>query len=155
MKILVLSDSHGTFSNMEWAIETEKPDYILHLGDNLRDANKLAQWYPKIPLLAVPGNCDLPRPGDALELVEDFGSVRVFLTHGHTYGVKRDLLRLSLAARQAGADVALFGHTHRPYCRAEDGLWLMNPGACGQGRSGYGVIEIQNGAAECRLASAD
>ena len=33
MNILVLSDSHGNISNMEEAVEREKPDMILHLGD--------------------------------------------------------------------------------------------------------------------------
>lgn len=32
MNILVLSDSHGNISNMEEAVEREKPDMILHLG---------------------------------------------------------------------------------------------------------------------------
>lgn len=35
MNILVLSDSHGNISNMEEAVEREKPDMILHLGDCL------------------------------------------------------------------------------------------------------------------------
>jgi len=38
MNILVLSDSHGNISNMEEAVEREKPDMILHLGDCWRDA---------------------------------------------------------------------------------------------------------------------
>lgn len=155
MKILVLSDSHGTMSNMEWALELEKPDCAMHLGDCARDARRLAERYPQIPVYAVPGNCDGPMPGEPLLRVEVLGGVRIFLTHGHAYGVKRGLLALSLAAREAQADVALFGHTHLAFCRTVDGLWLLNPGACGAGRSSYGVIEIQNGAAECRTASAD
>ena len=33
MNILVLSDSHGNLSNMEEAVERERPQLILHLGD--------------------------------------------------------------------------------------------------------------------------
>ena len=43
MNILVLSDSHGNISNMEEAVEREKPDMILHLGDCWRDAERLAE----------------------------------------------------------------------------------------------------------------
>ena len=45
MNILVLSDSHGNISNMEEAVEREKPDMILHLGDCWRDAERLAERY--------------------------------------------------------------------------------------------------------------
>ena len=50
MNILVLSDSHGNISNMEEAVEREKPDMILHLGDCWRDAERLAERYPDIPM---------------------------------------------------------------------------------------------------------
>ena len=59
MKILVLSDSHGTMSSMERALERERPDCVLHLGDHLRDARSLARRHPQTPVYAVPGNCDL------------------------------------------------------------------------------------------------
>ena len=43
MKILVLSDSHGNISNMEEAVEWEKPDMSLHLGDCCWDAARLGE----------------------------------------------------------------------------------------------------------------
>ena len=55
MKILVLSDSHGNISNMEAAVEREQPRMILHLGDCWRDAERLAERYPDIPMEHVPG----------------------------------------------------------------------------------------------------
>lgn len=54
MNILVLSDSHGNISNMEEAVEREKPDMILHLGDCWRDAERLAERYPDIPMDTFP-----------------------------------------------------------------------------------------------------
>lgn len=152
LKILVLSDSHRTMRNMECALERERPDCVIHLGDHLRDAVQLGRYFPSVPVYAVPGNCDLPEPGEPLWRLEELEGVRIFMTHGHAYGVKRGLLSLELAAREQDADVALFGHTHSAFCRAKDGLWLMNPGACGAGRSSYGIIEIENGAALCRIA---
>ena len=41
MKYLVLSDSHGNVDNMVRAVEREKPDGIIHLGDCWRDAEEL------------------------------------------------------------------------------------------------------------------
>ena len=40
MKYLVLSDSHGNVDNMVRAVEREKPDGIIHLGDCWRDAEE-------------------------------------------------------------------------------------------------------------------
>ena len=155
MKILVLSDSHGVRRYMEEAILRERPDQILHLGDRSRDAEELETLFPEIPLLSVPGNCDFPLAGQPLVLVREFAGVRVLMTHGHPYGVKSGLLRMELAAREAGADVAVFGHTHRAYCEQLGDLWLMNPGACGGGRPSYGVISIENGSALCYTLDVD
>lgn len=151
MKVLVLSDSHGIFSSMENAVERERPDYIFHLGDYQRDARKLEEFYPEIPLLSVPGNCDWPLPGKQLTLIREFGGVRVLLTHGHAYGVKSGLLRMELAAREAGVQVALFGHTHCAVCEDLGGLWLMNPGASSGLRRSYGILEIAGGSAVCHI----
>ncbi len=35
------------------------------------------------------------------------------MTHGHLYDVSMSLTRLDLKAREIGASVVLFGHTHR------------------------------------------
>ena len=55
---------------------------------------------------------------------------------------------MELAAREAGVQVAAFGHTHVAYCQEADGLWMLNPGSIGYGGS-YGVILIENGQAQC------
>ena len=94
MRYLVLSDSHGNIANMETAVERERPDGILHLGDCWRDAERLAERYPDILMEHVPGNCDC-RPEEPLEKLVILGDCRVLLCHGHTYGVKTSLLRWS------------------------------------------------------------
>ena len=58
MKYLVLSDSHGNVDNMARAVECEKPDGIIHLGDCWRDAEELHELFPRLPLEQVPGNCE-------------------------------------------------------------------------------------------------
>ena len=81
MNILVLSDSHGNISNMEEAVEREKPDMILHLGDCWRDAERLAERYPDIPMEHVPGNCDC-RPEEPGERLLFLGDCRVLICDG-------------------------------------------------------------------------
>ena len=46
MKILVFSDSHGNVQNMEQAVRSDRPDYILHLGDVNSDARALGKLFP-------------------------------------------------------------------------------------------------------------
>ena len=48
-------------------------------------------------------------------------------------------------AREAGCNIALYGHTHVSFCRYRDGLYVMNPGSPAQPRDGtksYGIIDI-------------
>ena len=42
MRIAVFSDSHGVKEPMLAAIEEQKPDMVLHLGDYVRDAEAIA-----------------------------------------------------------------------------------------------------------------
>lgn len=151
LKILVLSDSHRTMQYMERAIEEEKPDHLIHLGDHCRDAEELQRLYPMLPVLSVRGNCDYDMTCRETAVAE-IGGHRFFVTHGHRYGVKRGLLAFELAAREVTADVALFGHTHQGFCEDYNGMWLLNPGSCGYGaRPSYGLIEIKNGSLSCRV----
>ena len=46
----------------------------------------------------------------------------------------------------AGADVVLFGHSHKALCQKIAGMWLINPGTSGLGeRPTYALLEFQNG----------
>ena len=144
MKLLILSDSHKKMDYMIRAVEWEQPDHIIHLGDHDRDAMRLAERYPEIPLWSVCGNCDYGAGPE--KIVDTLGGVRFYITHGHTLRVKYGLLRADLAAREAEANVLLFGHTHRALCDWHNGLWLLNPGSCsGMGPVTYGVIELTDG----------
>ncbi len=140
---------------MRFAVERHRPDYAVHLGDYARDAQWLGTRFPELPLISLPGNCDRPRPGEIQTKLLDFEGVKILMTHGHPYDVKRGLLRLELAAREAGADAALFGHTHRRLCEELDGLWLLNPGACGEWRPSCGLVEIRDGRVRCSLLELD
>jgi len=151
MKWLVLSDSHGNLEPMKKAVEREKPDRVLHLGDVSRDAERLQALYPSIPVEMVRGNCD-GWYGDAPEELElSFRGRKVWMCHGHAYHVKLGPGALTAQARSKEAAVVLFGHTHEPLCFREGPMWIMNPGtASGFPRATYGVIEERDGELYCR-----
>ena len=149
MKLLVLSDSHRETEHMLLALRREKPDAVVHLGDHADDADVIAREFPYLPLYRVRGNCDYYDDGTPEQVLLRWESMRILAVHGHRYGVKSGLLRLQYAAKEREAQVALFGHTHCAYCEALDGLWLLNPGACGGSRPSYGVVMLQDGAANC------
>lgn len=145
MKILVFSDSHGSVSGMEQAVEREKPDCIFHLGDGWHDAERLHSCYPDIPMEKVPGNCDFQPLEQNVKLVMAEGK-RIVLCHGHMYRVKSGLLDAGYAAREKKADLFLFGHTHVPTQEWVGGSLLLNPGSIGYGRDpSYAVVRIEDG----------
>ena len=147
MKILVLSDSHSALSFMRRCIRTVKPDVVIHLGDHYDDGQVMAEENPHIRFHQVPGNCDRYRcPPGAVEVCSyPIGGVWVHMTHGHRNGVTMGIGSLLADARKMGAQVVLYGHTHRAECHQEpDGLWVMNPGSCGSMGGSAGVIKIQN-----------
>ena len=74
---------------------------------------------------------------------------RVLLSHGHIWHVKQGYDAALREARNAGAHLLLFGHTHRPCCFQEpDGLWVLNPGSA---RSTFGLVLPEGEALSCSL----
>ena len=154
MKILVLSDSHSGLSFMRACIRAVNPDAIIHLGDYFEDGTDMAEEFPHIPMHQVPGNCDRYRmvAYHPEQICYPVGGVKMFMTHGHNQKVKMTLALLKKEAKEAGAQAALFGHTHSAYCCQEDGLWLLNPGSCGAYSGSAGLIETNDGKiTACRI----
>lgn len=153
MRILILSDSHENINTMKKAVHRTEPDQIIHLGDYYRDGEALKKEFPLLPVAQVIGNCDLydlsAKGKDQLILTLD--GHRILLSHGHRYHVKSSLLSLSYAAREAEAELCLFGHTHVPLLEKSDGLILLNPGSIGSGD--FAVVETDDGTLRCALLS--
>ena len=105
LKILVLSDSHRAIGAMYDAAILEDPDAIMHLGDHVSDAEELSYALDLIDFYMVRGNCDFGAQAPETILTE-LGGVRLFLTHGHLFGVKSGMSRLKLEADRVGADIA-------------------------------------------------
>jgi putative phosphoesterase len=130
MKLAVFSDSHGNPAKMLQYLSENPPDLMLHLGDGAADVLKIKKRFPHLPLRAVKGNCDF---GSGLPETEVFfaGPLKIMMTHGHIYGVKRSLLPLVDEAKARGAGLVVYGHTHIPNFTMEGGLYVLNPGSCG------------------------
>lgn len=130
MRIVVFSDSHGRSEKLIEAISEKAPDMIIHLGDGSREVLKIKEQFPKIPLKAVQGNCDIGSPLPETEVFSVKG-LKFFITHGHIYSVKRTIEILVDEALANNADIAMYGHTHVADNRTIRGLRVMNPGSCG------------------------
>ncbi len=159
MKILVMSDSHSSLRFMHSCIQAVQPDVMIHLGDFFEDAQAVAEDYPHIPLIQVPGNCDRWRisPGEPEIIVTRVDGVDLYLTHGHLHGVKMTLGNLLREARKSHVHAVLYGHTHIADCFLEDdGLWVLNPGSCNYSGGSVGLIETGNGKIlSCRILEWD
>lgn len=155
MKILVLSDSHSGMYFMRECVEVIKPHAVVHLGDYFDDGEVLKELYPQMELHQVPGNCDRYRCPPWVKSTLCYGvcGVRLFMTHGHKYGVKTSTAMMLAEARSMHAQAALYGHTHVAECyQEESGMWVMNPGSSGYGGGSAGLIETKdNTIISCRI----
>ena len=147
MRILVISDSHGRTSKIEQAIESQsEAKHIFFLGDCVRDIEDYPFIYPDRTFHIVSGNCDfgsLCKSEDSVVL----GGKKILFTHGHHLSVKGGIARLRQTAKQQGADIVLFGHTHIATKEYADGIHFVNPGSLSsarEGRCSYAVIDIES-----------
>ena len=134
MRIAVCSDSHGGKLHLDRFIEycrREKIEQVCHLGDMVDDARYLRENLD-IPVALVAGNCDF-YSREAKETGFHLMGRRLLLVHGDRYGVKYGYDRLSYYAEEQKADIALFGHTHRPFAAYVGKALLVNPGALKNG----------------------
>lgn len=129
MKVLIVSDTHGLEQNLAEALEQTGPiDQLIHLGDVEGGAEHIRELAGDAPAAIIAGNndffCDLPN-----ERIFTIGGHRIFMTHGHGYFVHSGTLYLKREARKKGADIVMFGHTHKPYMEEDNELLVLNPGS--------------------------
>lgn len=141
MQALIVSDTHGNFADLCVLKEKyPKINTLFFLGDGLEDVRAFSCAYPNMEIYAVAGNCDLPGCEKTQGLVQ-FGSCKIFYTHGHLFQVKAGLGALKKEAIQQGACIVLFGHTHQPFLQKEDNVLYFNPGACSGKIVSYGLLQ--------------
>ncbi len=128
MKILIVSDTHRYNENYLKALEKEAPiDMLIHCGD-VEGSEYLYAETAHCPIHMVSGNNDffssLNREGEFM-----IGQFKVFLTHGHAYNISMGNELLLEEGRARGADIVMFGHTHRPMAEVVKGIYMVNPGS--------------------------
>ena len=130
MKILVVSDTHRRDENLQLVIEQEKPfDMLIHLGDAEGSEHWIPEWAGEGCMMAmVLGNNDFFSNLER-ELEVEIGPHKAFLTHGHYYGVSMGPEGLADEAKSRGCDIAMYGHTHRPFLNVINGVTVLNPGS--------------------------
>ena len=142
-KILVLSDSHSYFDKALKIFEKEKPDIVIGAGDGIKDIDELSYVYPEAKYYMVKGNCDFFNRSHNEENLFEIDGVKIFLTHGHLYDVKRSLSSIKEIGKKLNVSLVVFGHTHKPYIEKDGNMTLFNPGATEDGR--YGIVILENG----------
>jgi len=167
MKIGVIADTHipdlrrslparvmEIFSSVE---------IVLHAGD-ITTLPVLQQLQESVSLtFAVYGEDDKPDVRQYLQesQVLEFGGLRVGLIHGNRDSRTEMNNRISrwfrrdpytpeyinyLLSRFNHVDAIVFGHTHVPYAKVREGVFLFNPGSINPYRSepSVGLLEIDN-----------
>ena len=163
---LVVADSHGNTPRLKSIIEQwgTDSDALIFCGDGIRDLcavlgnavedRSFALCIPPV-IGFVMGNNDFDsfvavnplRKEDESQpyyvevkvppaLCMNICGTNVFVSHGHYYGVYGSPVALCDAARENGAALALYGHTHVPNASYIDDVYAVNPGSCSLPRMG-------------------
>ena len=127
MKVLICSDTHRKHENYIKVIENDGPfDLVIHCGDTEGGEyliSEVAGCHSEI----VTGNndffSDLPK-----DILLELGGRKVWVTHGHNYYVSLNTALIKEEAMSRGANVVMYGHTHRPLIE-EEGVLCINPGS--------------------------
>ncbi len=125
----LISDTHGLV-RAECAQALAGVELILHAGD-VGGQEVLQELSFIAPVRAVDGNVDRRgEPGLEREFVCEIGGVTVHVSHGHELGSPTP----EGLVERYGADVIVFGHTHRAVVARIGRQLVVNPGAAGPRR---------------------
>jgi len=122
----LISDTHGLLRPSAVQALTGV-DHIVHAGD-VGSAEVLDRLWRIAPVTAVRGNVDRGQWADRLPTTAE-----VELS-GIWFHVLHALDDLDLDPHGGRFDVVVYGHSHRPECRSERGVWFVNPGSAGPRR---------------------
>lgn len=150
MKILIVSDTHRRDDNLKMVIQKTAPlDMLIHLGDAEGSDEFISKWVNKgCRLEMVLGNNDFFSNLDKEKEIM-IGTYKVLLTHGHYYSVSLGPEHLIRDAAERGIDIAMFGHTHKPFLEERMGVTVLNPGSLSYPRQdgrkpSYMIMELDD-----------
>ncbi len=100
---------------------------VIHCGD-VEGSEYIIEKKAACPVEIVLGNNDyfseLPREKNFM-----IGPYKVWLTHGHNYYVTVENGSIKREAISRGADIVMYGHTHRPVIDIGQNITAINPGS--------------------------
>jgi len=125
-------------------------DLILHAGD-VGGAHVLEELGRVAPVRAVSGNVDSLTSGLPGTLDLEVAGLTVHVSHGHELGMPRP----TGLVQRYGADIVVYGHTHRALVEWVGRQLVVNPGAAGPARfhlvPSVAWLRIAGGEAEVEL----
>ena len=131
MKFLIMGDTHipGRAEALpEWVekvVEERKYDAVLFTGD-ATEYSVIHYLERHAKTYAVRGNADfIELPGS--QIIDAEGH-RIFLFHSTEVRPRGDPERLRDYGKATGADIVVFGHTHKRRAYVRDGMIFINPG---------------------------
>ncbi len=176
MKIGVLADTHVPDRKRALpprVLEMFSPvEIVLHAGD-ITSIDLLQQLQESVSLtFAVFGEQDPPAVRTFLQETQvlEFGGCRIGMVHGNRDARGETGARIRrwfhaspytpeyidyLLARFPNVDAIVFGHTHVPYAKVHNGVFLFNPGSLVPRSGGptLGLLEIDNRGISGRILS--
>ena len=131
-KILVVSDSHGMNTNLKRALKHfgrrgKDLAMMIHLGD-MGGTRREIEGMVDCPLEMVKGNGDFDAGLSFSKLIKIWDETAL-ITHGHRYNCKYSTQAMADMAKENGASMVFFGHTHEPLVDTAGDIKLLNPGS--------------------------
>ena len=147
MRLGIISDTHGMLRPEVFEV-FKAVDHILHAGD-IGPLDLLTELEAIAPVTAVYGNTDGFDVRSRVPAVVQtrFEGTNFVLLHGDQFGTPTPE---KIYAAFPGAEVIVFGHTHRPLLTTIDlVVTAMNPGGAGRRRfdlpPSVGIMELEAG----------
>ena len=147
MRLGVISDTHGLLRPEVFEV-FRGVDHILHAGD-VGGWDLIVELQAAAPVTAVYGNTDGSELRARLPQIASLqlDGFDVVVSHGDQLGSPTPAL---LHEAYPGAEIILFGHTHKPLLELVDRtVTVMNPGSAGPRRFDLpvtvGILELEPG----------
>ena len=162
MKVLIISDIHGSSDQLEVVLNTPFDyDHVILVGDLMYHGPRnpiLGDYNPQgvadqlnaitKPITAVRGNCDSEVDQMLLDfkMMQDYSQLvidnkTIFVTHGHILEPEKD-------AEGTLANLFISGHTHITFIDEYETQTVMNPGSISMPKGGhpatYAILDDHN-----------
>ena len=150
MKVVVISDTHMPRKAIQLPRilkrDLEECDFIIHAGD-WQTVDLYYQLQQFAPTIGVTGNVDGRELKSLLKTKELFiiGEFRIGIVHGHGTGKTTEKRAIDTFADDV-VDCIIYGHSHIPILKENNGVILFNPGSPidkrRQKEFSYGILTI-------------